>query len=98
MIWESKELETLRDMRHDLTNAWSYTELDQDGASQEHLLDNLKALSMVINKAVTMMDNELDRLSRRDADVFKDMTCSCCESSKIYICSDCLTEMSKNVS
>ena len=43
------------------------------------------------------MDQELDRLIKRDSDIFKDHRCSHCQSDKVYVCDPCMDKWADEV-
>jgi hypothetical protein len=71
--------------------------MEMSESSCDTMLGQLHKVSEVMNDAISKLEEELKRVTKRDADIYKDHTCSVCESDKIYVCSPCLTEMSKNV-
>ncbi|MBT7974994.1 MAG: hypothetical protein HN687_12705 [Candidatus Marinimicrobia bacterium] len=91
--WESKELNTLKTMRRQLTSIWNHTELEMDDCSKMDVISEMEEVSAVINKILILLDDELDRLIVRDSQVIE-RVCSHCESNKITICQPCLEEMS----
>jgi len=91
--WESKELNTLKNMRHQLTSIWNHTELEMDDISKYEIITELSKASSVVSNLLGVMDKEMDRLIKRDAQVVKKV-CSHCEAGKITICEPCLTRMS----
>ncbi|MDP7608505.1 MAG: hypothetical protein QF814_02105 [Candidatus Marinimicrobia bacterium] len=93
--WESKELNTLKDMRHQLTSIWNHTELEMDDVSRFEIIAELSKASSVVSNLLGVMDKELDRLIERDAQVIKKV-CSHCQSEKITICESCLDEMAND--
>ena len=93
--WESKELDTLKSIRHQLMSIWSCTELDLDDANKDDVVHELGKVSSILNNVVKLTDEELDRLIERDAQVVKHV-CSHCESHRITICEPCLEKMESN--
>lgn len=90
--WESKELNTLKIMRHQLTSVWNHTELEMDDISKYEIVSELAKASSIVNNILGLMDKELDRLILRDAQTMTKI-CSHCEAEKITICESCLQEM-----
>ncbi len=93
--WESKELNTLKTMRHQLTSIWNHTELEMDDISKYEIITELSKASSVVSNLLGVMDQEMDRLIQRDAQVIKKV-CSHCESEKITICEPCLEKMDES--
>lgn len=93
--WESKELNTLKTMRHQLTSVWNHTELEMDDISKYEIITELSKASSVVSNLLGVMDQEMDRLIQRDAQVIKKV-CSHCESEKITICEPCLEKMDES--
>ena len=93
--WESKELNTLKTMRHQLTSIWNHTELEMGDISKYEIITELSKASSVVSNLLGVMDKEMDRLIQRDAQVIKKV-CSHCESEKITICEPCLEKMDES--
>jgi len=92
LSWESKELDTIKNIRHQLMSIWSCTELDLDDADKDDVLHELGKVSSILDNLLTLADDELDRLIIRDAKLPKGV-CSHCESHRITICEPCLRKM-----
>jgi len=96
-MWQSKELLNLQDIRNNVSKMYNHTELESDECSSEFLNAELKAISELINSSLCSIDQELDRLIKRDSKVFKDYRCSHCESDKIYVCEPCMVAWSDSI-
>ena len=90
LSWESSELVILRLLKNKLLSIYSDTELELDGLNHSHLVDLLNNVSIKVETINKIMDQELERLIKRDSDIFKDHRCSHCQSDKIYVCDPCM--------
>ena len=90
LSWESSELVILRLLKNKLLSIYSDTELELDGLNHSHLVDLLNNVSIKVKTINKIMDQELERLIKRDSDIFKDHRCSHCQSDKIYVCDPCM--------
>jgi hypothetical protein len=90
LSWESSELVILRLLKNQLLSIYSDTETEIDGLNKNQLIGLLKSVSDKVENIDKIMDQELDRLIKRDSDIFKDHRCSHCQSDKIYVCDPCM--------
>tara|TARA_R110000751_G_scaffold187702_1_gene293875 strand:- start:181 stop:522 length:342 start_codon:yes stop_codon:yes gene_type:complete len=97
LSWESPELVILRLLKDQLLSIYSDTETELDGLNNAQLIGLLKSVSKKVENIDKIMDQELDRLIKRDSDVFKDHRCSHCESDKIFVCDPCMDKWSDEV-
>tara|TARA_R100001530_G_C4238989_1_gene134793 strand:+ start:16 stop:357 length:342 start_codon:yes stop_codon:yes gene_type:complete len=97
LSWESPELVVLRLLKDQLLKIFSDTELELDGLNHSHLVDLLNNVSLKVENINKIMDAELERLIKRDSDVFKDHRCSHCQSEKIYVCDPCMEKWANEV-
>ena len=90
LSWESSELVILRLLKNQLLSIYSDTETEIDGLNKNQLIGLLKSVSGKVENIDKILDQELDRLVKRDSDTFKNHRCSHCESDKIYVCDPCM--------
>ena len=87
--WKSKEQQALTEIRDLVSSIWSETE------GVYYSDEAMAKVSKIVNKAVVKIDQETERLIKRDAEVFGKHTCSHCESDKIYVCDPCMDKWAK---
>jgi len=97
LSWESPELVILRLLKDQLLSIYSDTETEIEGLNKNQLIGLLKSVSNKVENIDKIMDQELDRLIKRDSDTFKDHRCSHCQSHKIYVCDPCMDKWSDEV-
>ena len=90
LSWESSELVILRLLKNQLLSIYSDTETEIEGLNKNQLIGLLKSVSGKVENIDKILDQELDRLVKRDSDTFKNHRCSHCESDKIYVCDPCM--------
>lgn len=97
LSWESPELVILRLLKDQLLSIYSDTETELDGLNKNQLIKQLESVSKKVENIDKIMNQELDRLIKRDSDTFKDHKCSHCESDKIYVCDPCMDKWSDEI-